>query len=80
MSTVLRDASPDVFAVLATARESPGKPPHRRDQEDWEEALSWLRAALGETTFARLWAEGRAWPMEQAVAEEAREASALRDP
>jgi hypothetical protein len=41
-------------------------PPYQ--QADQERAVQDMRAALGETAFAAAWAEGRALPLEEAVA------------
>jgi DNA-binding SARP family transcriptional activator len=57
------------LAAAEAKREAMGAPVAPVDRNRYEAALDALRAALGEPVFAATWAEGRALPLEQAVAE-----------
>ncbi len=58
-----------LYAAAAAWRGAVGAPlpPYRRAA--YEAALSMARKALGADAFAAAWAEGEAWPLEQAVAD-----------
>lgn len=57
-----------LLGTVSVARQKPGFPRARWDQEDWERACASLRAALGEAEFARFREEGSAMSLEQVVA------------
>jgi hypothetical protein len=46
----------------------PGMPRALSEQAEYEQAIVALRAALGEEAFAAAWAEGRALPLDEAIA------------
>jgi hypothetical protein len=54
--------------VAAGLREALGLPLRAPEQADQERAIAAMRAVLGEDAFAVAWAEGRALPLEEAVA------------
>ncbi len=49
-------------------REALGMPLAPAERSDYDWAVGAMRAALGEEAFAAAWAEGRALPLEEAVA------------
>jgi hypothetical protein len=57
-----------LLGAASVGREGLGKPRDRWDQEDWDGVVVSVRAALEEEAFASLWAEGEAFPLEQAIA------------
>ncbi len=57
-----------LWSAAGAIREAIGAPLPPVDRPHQETALAGLRAALGATTFEATWAEGRAMPLEQAIA------------
>jgi tetratricopeptide (TPR) repeat protein len=57
-----------LLGAAAALRDAIGAPPAPHRREEGERELDAARAALGEESFAASWAEGRAMPLEQAVA------------
>jgi hypothetical protein len=56
-----------LYGVVMTHYERSGTPLPPNVLSDHEAHLGALRTALGETEFARLWAEGAALSLEQAI-------------
>lgn len=56
-----------LFGAAGALREALGTGLPPSDQGAYERNLSSLRAALGDTAFAELWAEGRAMPLDHVV-------------
>jgi len=57
-----------LLGAASTRREGLRKNLNRPDREDWDRAIVAVRTALGETTYAALWAEGSGMTLEQAAA------------
>jgi predicted ATPase/class 3 adenylate cyclase len=57
-----------LFGAADALREAIGAPLAPGERADYDRHLAAARAALGEGAFAAAWAEGRALPMEQAIA------------
>ncbi|MDQ5854093.1 MAG: hypothetical protein M3380_18890, partial [Chloroflexota bacterium] len=57
-----------LWSAAGAIREAIGAPLPPVDRPHQETALARLRTALGATTFAARWAEGRALTLEQAIA------------
>jgi predicted ATPase/DNA-binding SARP family transcriptional activator len=57
-----------LLGAASAGREGLGKPMDRWDQTDWDRAAASVRAALGEATFAALYAAGRALSRDQGIA------------
>ncbi len=57
-----------VLAASDAARAAMGYPRRPIDEPDHDATVATLRAALGEESFAELWAEGAALPLDDAVA------------
>ena len=58
-----------LLGAVEVLREAIGSPPLSPDERtDYEQALVAARTALGEEAFATAWAQGRAMPLEQAIA------------
>ena len=57
-----------LLGAAEAAREELGYPLPISARVDHDPAMAALRASLAEATLARLWAEGRAMSMEQAIA------------
>jgi hypothetical protein len=57
-----------LLAASDAAREPMGYPRPAINQPDTDATLAAVRAALGEAGFTSAWAEGRAMPLEQAIA------------
>jgi hypothetical protein len=65
-----------LLGAAAALRESRGIPLPPIECADLDRVMVGVRAALGEAAFAAAWAEGRALPLDQAIAEALQTASA----
>src|SRR5262249_38941927 len=57
-----------LFGAAEALREVIGIPLHAGEQGSHDHDLHWLREVLGDEALAAGWAEGRAMPLEEAVA------------
>lgn len=57
-----------LWGTAEALREAIGTPIHPVYRADYERAVAAARTALGAEAFAAAWAEGRAMPLEQAIA------------
>jgi hypothetical protein len=57
-----------LFGAAEALREAIGVHVRSSDHDDEDQAIAAIRAILGEDAFAGAWAEGRALPLDQAVA------------
>jgi hypothetical protein len=58
-----------LFGAAAGLRDADGHPPHPDEQRDYDRLLTAAREQLGEDAFAAARSQGRALPLEQAIAE-----------
>jgi tetratricopeptide (TPR) repeat protein len=58
-----------LFGAAGATREASGTPIWPCDRPDYERFVAETRVSLGEETFAAAWAQGRSWPLEQAIAD-----------
>jgi hypothetical protein len=56
-----------LLGAAEVLREAIGAPLLPDERADYEQTLAAARTALGEEAFARVWAEGRATPLEQVI-------------
>jgi hypothetical protein len=56
-----------LLGAAEALREAIGTPLLPDERADYEQTLAAARTALGEEAFARVWAEGRATPLEQVI-------------
>ena len=58
-----------LWGVAQSLREAIGAPMPPKEREKYDLAIAAVRQALGEEAFSAAWAEGRALPLEQAIAQ-----------